>query len=157
MIRNSRLTTDDSRLPKGFTLVEAVLSIAFIGVGIVGILYAYQGAARSALMAEQTVVATNIARGTIERIVHKRLQDSYSAAVADINSGVYDENPVSGFTGYVLDSSVTEVDSDDDDAVDDFLDTLASSGYARVTVQVSWNGGASSIRLVTVIADYITL
>lgn len=141
-------------MKKGFTLIEAVLSIAFIGIGLVGLLYAYQGAARSSLLADQSVIATNIARGTIERIVHKRLQDSYSAAVTDITNGVFDENPVSGFTGYVLDSSVLEVDSDDDDTVDDFLDVSVGSGYARVTVQVSWNNGASSIRLVTLIADY---
>lgn len=141
-------------MKKGFTLIEAVLSIAFIGIGLVGLLYAYQGAARSSLLADQTVIATNIARGTIERIVHRRLQGSYSNALTDINNAVYDENPVSGFSGYVLDSSVLEVDSDDDDTVDDFLDASPGSGYARVTVQVSWNNGASSIRLVTVIADY---
>ncbi len=144
---------------EGFTLIEAVLSIAVIGVGLVGMLYAFQGSVNSSLVADQTVIATNIARETMERIIAQRdCNESgcgYAATLTSINtSNTYDENPVSGFAGFVLDSTALEVNPDDDDNSDDFLDASAGSGYARVTVQVSWNNGNRSIQLATLITDY---
>lgn len=140
---------------KGFTLIEAALATALLSAGLIGVLFAYQGAVRSSVLADQTVVATNIARRAVERIVADRIQNGYAAALTAINTtGTYDENPVSGFSGYVLDSTALEVDADDDDAVDDFLDASAGSGYARVTAQVSWNNGTNLIRLISLLADY---
>ena len=138
----------------GFTLIEAVLSIALLGVGLVGIIFAFQGAASSSLLADQTVVATNIARDTLERIVQQRNVSGYAATRTSIDGGTYNANPVAGFTGYVLTTTESEVNPDDDSATDDFLNAQAASGYARVTTVVSWNSAANSIRLVTLIVNY---
>lgn len=140
---------------KGFTLIECILAIAILGIGLVGVMYAFQGAANSSLIADQTVIATNIARDTLEQIIAKRDADGYSSTLTAINtSNSYDENPVSGFSNFVLNSTALEVDPDDDDSTDDFLDASAGSGYARVTANVSWDGGNYSISLATLIADY---
>ena len=140
---------------RGFSLIEAVLSIALIGVGLVGIVYSFQGAARSSLLADQTVIATNLARETLEKIIAYKNTNGYSNTLTTINTNNnYDENPVSGFSNYVIDATALEVDSDDDDNVDDFLDAFPGSGYARVTVNISWDNGNHSINLATLITDY---
>lgn len=143
------------KMQKGFTLIEGVLAIAVLGVGLVGVMFSFQGGTQSSLLADQTVIATNIARGTLEKILAKRDADGYAATLVAVNtSNSYDENPVTNFSNYVLDTTALEVDPDDDDAIDDFLDASAGSGYARVTVQVSWGGGEHSITMETLIADY---
>jgi type II secretory pathway pseudopilin PulG len=139
----------------GFTLVEAVLSLALVATGLLGVIYAFQSMSQSSLLADQTVTATNIARATIERIIARRDANGYASTLAAVStSNTFDENPVTGFSGYVLNSSALEVDPDDDGNVDDFLDAAPGSGYARVTVQVSWNSGSNSISLVTLMANY---
>jgi len=140
---------------KGFTLIEAVLSIAILGIGLVGVIYAFQGAARSSLLADQTIIATNIARGTLERIVASRDANGYATTLTAINtSHTYNENPATGFPGFVLNTTALEVNSGDNSATDDFLVAQVGSGYARVTATVSWNNSANSIRLVTLIVNY---
>jgi len=143
---------------KGFTLIEGVLGIAIIGVGLAGLLMAFPTLIHSSLLLDQTAVATNIARETMETIMAQRDCDEpgcgYSATLTSIGNNTYDANPVTGFASYALDTTVLEVDPDNDDDVDDFLDPLPGSGYARVTVLVSFNNGSNSISLATLISDY---
>lgn len=143
---------------KGFTLIEGIISISIIGIGFGGLLMAFPKLIHTSLLLDQTIIATNLAREAMEKVIAKKdCQASgcgYSNTLSAIDSNDFDENPVSGFSNYVLDTSYIEVDSDDDDNQDDFLDALASSGYARVSVSVSWNNGDKSIKLDTLIADY---
>ncbi|MDO8493731.1 MAG: type II secretion system protein [Deltaproteobacteria bacterium] len=143
---------------KGFTLIEGVLSIALIGIALVGILYAFQGSVRSSLLADQTVIAANVARDTMEEIIaQKDCNESgcgYAATLSSISAQSYDANPVSGFAGYVLDTTALEVNPDDDNSADDFLDSQSGSGYARITVVVNWNNGGNSYVLETLLASY---
>lgn len=140
---------------KGFTLIEAVLSIALIGIGIVGTLFLFQGAVRDSLIADQSVTAANIARETMDKIVSYRSANGYAAALTEISTNnTYDENPVTGFPGYVLDATALEVDQDDEDNTDDFLDASPGSNFSRITIQVTWNNGNNDVTLSTLIADY---
>ena len=144
---------------KGFTLIESVLAIAIIGVGIIGFFLAFSGLMSSALLVDQTVIATSLAGETMEEIIAQRDCSQpgcgYAATLTSINTNNdYDKNPVPGFTAYIIDTAALEVDADNDNNTDDFLDASPGSGYARVTVNVSWNNGAESIEIVTIMADY---
>lgn len=146
------------RTQSGFTLVETVLSIGIIGAGLVGLMFAFDGLSRNALLADQTAIAVNLARDALEEVVARRDCNNagcgYSATLSAISSGTYDASPVSGFPGFILDTNVAEVNADDDDAIDDFMDASAGSGYARITVTMSWNGGANSISLESLMTNY---
>ncbi|MBL4818280.1 MAG: type II secretion system protein [Deltaproteobacteria bacterium] len=139
---------------RGFSLIESVLSMTIIAAGFIGIVTAFQGSAQSSLLADQTITATYLASGTLDRIFARRDTNGYTTTVAYINAENYDQNPVSGFSNYVLTATALEVDPDADAGNDDFLDSSPSSGYARVTVSISWDSGARSISLASLITDY---
>ena len=145
---------------KGFTIIESVLALGIIGAGLLGLIYSISQINNGALLADQTIVAVNIARETLEQIIAQRdcaaAGCGYASTITSINTNkTYNANPVSGFAPFVLSTTALEVDPDSDGVVDDFLDAKSSSGYARVTATVSWNSGANSIKLETLITDYI--
>lgn len=143
---------------RGFSLIEAVLALSLLAAGLIGLLYIFQDAVANSLVADQTYVATNIARETMDKVISQRDCNEtgcgYSNTLTSINSNTYSASPVSGFSNYSVITTALEVNPDDDDAVDDFADASPGSGYARVTVQVTWNNGTNSIQLVTLLADY---
>lgn len=139
----------------GFTLIEAVLSLGVLAIGLLGVIYAFHGMGESSVLADQTVVASNVARGAIERVIAKRDASGYAAALTAISNGSFNQNPVTNYPPYTLTVSAYEVNPDKDvGATDDFLDASPGSGYARVTVNMTWNTGKNSMNLVTIIANY---
>ena len=144
---------------RGFTFLDAVLGLALLAAGLLGILYVFQGSVSSSLLADQTVIATNLGRETLEKITAQRDCNlsgcGYAATLTSINTNqIYNQNPVSAFPIYSITATALEVDPDSDGGTDDFLDAQPGSGYARVTVNVSWNSGANSIQLVTLLGNY---
>lgn len=142
---------------RGFTLIEAVLSLGILSVGLIGVMYAFQGMGTSALLADQTVIASNISRGALENVIASRNANGYAAALAAIQNGNFNQNPATNYplNSYTLTVTTYEVDPDKDaGATDDFLDAMAGSGYARVTSTVSWNNGQKTVSLVTVMANH---
>lgn len=143
---------------RGFTLVEMVLSIGLLGVGLIGIFYFFANLLTSSMVTDQTIIAANLARETMETILARKDCDNsgcgYTTTLSTIQSGTYNASPVSGFSAYTITTTATEVDPDNDDSIDDFLDASPGSGYARVTVLVSWNAGQNTFTLVTLMANY---
>lgn len=144
---------------KGFTFLDAVLGLALLAAGLLGILYVFQGSATSSILADQTIVATNLARETLEKITAQRDCNlsgcGYTPTLISINTNqIYNQNPVAAFPIYSITTTALEVDPDSDGGTDDFLDALPGSGYARVTVNVSWNSGVNTIQLVTLLGSY---
>lgn len=143
----------------GFSLLDSLLGLALLGAGFVGILYAFQGSSRSSLLADQSIIASNLARETMERIIAQRDCNlggcGYASTLTSINtSQTYNQNPVSGFSNYAITATALEVNPDSDGVTDDFLDAQLGSGYARITVTVTWSSGANSLSLVSLIASY---
>lgn len=146
----------------GFTIIETVLAISLVGAGLIGLLLAHQGASSSALLADQAIIASALARETMEKILAQRDCNEtgcgYASTLTSINtSNAYDANPPTGFTGYAIDATALEVNPDNDNTTDDFLDAQSGSGYARITVQVSYSNGQKSLKLTTLITDYPNL
>lgn len=142
---------------RGFTLIEAVLSLGILSIGLIGVMYAFHGMGTSSLLADQSVIASNISRGALEKVIANRDSDGYWWALSNIQNGVFDQNPVTNYppNTYSLTVSAYEVDPDKDaGATDDFLDPMVWSGYARVTSTVSWNNGQNTLSLVTLIANH---
>lgn len=143
------------RRMRGFTLIEAVLSLTVITAGLIGVMYAFHGMGTSSLIADQTVIASNISRGALESVQASRDANGYFLALNAIQSGSFDLNPVPNNPSFALAVTAVEVDPDKDAGfTDDFLDPLLGSGYARVTSMVTWNNGANTLSLVTMIANY---
>lgn len=143
---------------RGFTLIEGILAMAVLAVGLLGLLYIFEGAVANALLADQTYVATNLAREAAETVIARRdctlTGCGYANTLAAIQANSYNQSPVSGFTGYNLTVTAVEVDSESASAPTNFTVPAASSGYALVTVTVSFNNGSNSVKLQTLIANY---
>ncbi|MFH1874371.1 MAG: prepilin-type N-terminal cleavage/methylation domain-containing protein [Pseudomonadota bacterium] len=136
---------------KGVTLIEAVFTVAIIGAGLLGVLYAYLGGAKSSLLANQTVVAANLAKEKLEEIVADRASQGYAATILTN----YSDGQLAGdYSAYTRNVTILEVNPDDDNTTDDFLDPSPGSGYARLTVVVTWSGGTEQVKLESLIADY---
>lgn len=145
--------------PRGFTLIEIVLTLAVVAAGFIGIIWAFGALSAQSLVIDQTTVAINLAHETMEKIMAQRDCNNagcgYSATLTSINtSNTYDAASVPGFTAYAIDATALEVNPDSDGTSDDFLDASPGSGYARVTVQVRWNSGTKSVSLATLITSY---
>ena len=111
---------------KGFGLIEMAVATALLVIGVVGLFTAIANNARIAIEADMRIIALNVARGTLEKILQKRDADSFSNTLAAITSNSYDQNPVTGLTTYVLDTSFIRVNPDADTGLDDsFLDADA--------------------------------
>jgi type II secretory pathway pseudopilin PulG len=138
----------------GVTLIEAVLTIAIIGAGLLGVMYMFSGGTRSSLLADQNIVAANLAREKIEQIIADRANKGYATTIATS----YSDGQLTGsYSVYTRNVTIQEKDPDADGGDDDFLDNCAipaCQGYARVTVTVSWNGGNNIVKEETLIADY---
>ena len=141
----------------GTTIIEALLTIAFLGISAAGILVLFGGSTASALKADQTVVATNLAREVLEEIISDRANKGY-VFVLSKGAGSYCMGSFGGnFSNYTCSATFQEVAAPvapDGDNFDDFATSQPSSGYLRTEVTVSWNGGNDNIRIVSLITDW---
>lgn len=158
------------RKTAGFTLIESVLSVTIIAAGLIGVLFAFQNSVHNSLLADQTIVAINLGRETLERIAALRDCNNsgcgYDAALTAVATNhTFDQNPVSGFPNFRVDATAAVVDPDNDSVSDDFLNAdltgtsgaaneiTGDSGYARVGVTVRWNNGSDFLTLETLMTD----
>jgi len=136
------------RTYRGFTLIEAVLTIAIIGAGLLGVLYIFSGAGKSTLVSDNSIVAANLAREKMDQIVADRINKGYATTIATS----YSDGPV--LTNYTRTVTIREINPTITGTSDDFNTTQAGSGYARVTVVVGWTGATDTVKLETLIASY---
>lgn len=143
---------------RGFTLIEAVLSLSLLAVGLFGLLYSFQGAVSSSGITDQSYIATNLARETLETIIARRDCEQsgcgYASTLSAIQANSYNASPVTGFPGYNVTTTAVEVSPGTSSDSTNFTVPTSGSGYARVTVTVSFNNGTNTVTLVTLMANY---
>lgn len=143
---------------RGFTLIEAVLSLSLLAFGLLGLLYIFENASVNTLIADQAYVAENLARQALETVIAQRdsalAGGGYTTTLAAIQANSYNQTPVSGFTGYNLTVTGVEVDAQTSQSTTNFTVALPGSGYALVTATVTWNSGRNSVQLATLISNY---
>lgn len=143
---------------RGFTIIEAVLALSLLAVGLFGLLYSFQGSMTSSLLVEQSYVATNLARATMETIIARRDSSlsggGYADTLSAIQAGSFNQSPVAGFTGYTVTATALEVDPGTSNDATNFTVAMANSGFARVTVAATFNGGTGTLNIVSLMANY---
>lgn len=130
---------------KGFTLIEAIISILIIGVAFMGFGYVLSNMDQNSLTADLSVVATELARDKMEELVAQKANSGYAAV-----SSQAAQNITQGTWSFSRDVVVSYVDSN----------TLSSSGfdtgYKKVVVNVSWGAGTgSTVSLQTLLTNQV--
>jgi MSHA pilin protein MshD len=127
------------RRHQGFTLPEALLAIVVVGVGLSGVLLAYNTAMRSSgnPMLRQQMLA--IAEGMLEEIQLKPFAAAANAAPAGCARDTF--NDIGDYNGYAS-TGICSVDG---------VVITALAGYSlQVSVQSATLGGVSAARRITV-------
>jgi len=128
-----------ARRHHGFTLPEALLAIVVVGVGLSGVLLAYNTAMRSSgnPMLRQQMLA--IAEGMLEEIQLKPFAAAANAAPAGCARDTF--NDIGDYNGYAS-TGICSVDG---------VVITALAGYSlQVSVQSATLGGVSAARRITV-------
>ena len=130
---------------KGFTLIEAIISILIIGVAFMGFGYVLSNMDQSSLTADLSVVAAELARDKMEELVAQKANSGYAAVTSQASQSI-----TQGTWDFSRDVVVSYVDAN----------TLSASGvdtgYKKVVVNVSWGAGSgSTISLQTLFTNQV--
>lgn len=131
---------------KGFTFIEAILTMSLMAAGFVGVFTLYQqNIARSDEM-EQTAVCVSMAQEMLERITQDKAFQEYD--YVDIDNYTSPESLTNyGYPGYTRTISIQEV------SAADLTTSQSGSGYKRVEVAVEEPGG-TTITLTTLLTQW---
>lgn len=133
-------------MKRGFTIIELVLIIVIISVGLFGVLVLFENASRGALEADVDVIATNLAREKIERLLSDRSSFGYDY-LNDSNYPV--EQLYDFYQGMERTTQINEVSKID------FSTPETGSGFKLVKVTVIWgNSPRERIELSTLLSNY---
>ncbi|MBI5300115.1 MAG: prepilin-type N-terminal cleavage/methylation domain-containing protein [Deltaproteobacteria bacterium] len=119
---------------RGFTLIEAILTLTILAGGIVGVLTLYQRNIANSDEMEQTLIATLLAEEKLEQIVHDKKYKLYPYIVT-ANYPATENLTAEGYPAYTRTITIQEVRSTD------LITPQSGTGYKRVTVGVSITGG----------------
>lgn len=122
----SRTTNDESRTTKaGFTLLEALLSIALFTFGIIALIAALNAGMFSATDVESTNLASNIGQARMEEI-----KGTVFSSIASVSAA-----PDPNFPQFAVTTTVTTI----------------NANLKQIDVIVAWTttGGQTNIRLTT--------
>jgi len=143
--------------PRGFTLIEIIITIVVVSIALFGLLGGVSFVITKNLNAEVMTSATFLAQEKMEEKVARKRGSGYSYS-PDLDIGTTTENPVSGFSNYTRSVEICNVDTNganpDCTAPDD------GSGYKRITVEVNYNKSLPDLPtdnlviLSTVLANY---
>lgn len=129
----------------GFTLIETVLAIVVIGVGLFGVMHLFQGTVSDAMITDQAVQATALARERLERIIFDKKMNGYDY-VTQANYPT-----VESFTAPYL--PFTRVVTIQEVRATDLASPQTNSGYKRVNVMVRW-GTANQVGVETLVTRW---
>lgn len=132
---------------KGFTLVEAVLTIIVIAIGLFGMMFLFDNVTRGAMEGDQAITSTYLVRERLERMIFDKVYRGYNYIVAANYPA--SETVLVGNQAYTRQVSILEV-SKGNFSVGQF-----GSGYKRIDVTASWGTGANQrISEATLVTNY---
>lgn len=141
---------------KGISFIEVLLSLVILAIGVVGILYLYSFVTRNALSTDQSLVAINLAREKIEQITADRANKGYTLVAITRGDSYYsEEGPISA--PYNMYSRYVQFQFIDPPAGPggDFSTIYPTDlGYLKIKVTVTWNQGADSVSLASIISNW---
>ncbi len=125
---------------KGFTLIETIITLVVLSIAAVGVLSVFSSGMKGSTDPLLLSQGLHLAQEKMEETKVLQRAGGFPAVVA--GSGTFP----APFNAY---SWVCAVD-----CVDAALNPAPCTEYKRVTVTVSWNSGAESLSLVTLITNY---
>lgn len=132
---------------RGFTLIEAVLSIVILAVAVPPVLWAVRHAHADRIDPVQTCRAYWLAVEKLEDVIADR--HSATRGYGHLIAANYPAEPsVAGFSGFAREVTLSETEAD--------LST-PGSGYMTATITVSWHdsrGVPRTLAVATVLTDY---
>lgn len=144
MVKAGRKKSRSRKFKKGFTLIEAILTIMLLGVGMVGVLTLFQNNVAKSNESEYTMIAAYLAQERLERFVQDKRYRGYNEM---IGLGSNEDLAGIGYPGYTRTLTSAEVDPAD-------LTTESSgSQYLKVTCAVTTPMG-DSITLETLLTAW---
>mgnify|MGYP000100215833 CR=1 FL=1 len=131
---------------RSLTLIEVTLGVVVLGFCLVPVVKGFADGARGTIDTTQSSVAGFLVTERMEQIIAARYRNS--SGYGNLTASSYTNEPsVSGFSTFARSVEITEVGAD-------LATPEADSGIKRVTVTVSWNGGAKRMQLVRLFTDY---
>ncbi|MBI2092690.1 MAG: prepilin-type N-terminal cleavage/methylation domain-containing protein [Deltaproteobacteria bacterium] len=120
---------------KGFTLIEAVLTIVIISSGLFGMMLLFDNITRGAIEGDMNITASYVAREKLEQMVFDKVYKGYDY----VQNGNYNINePVLvGNHNYTRQTNIYEVSKAD------LTTAEAGSGFKRIDMTVLWGSSAT--------------
>lgn len=122
------------RRNKGFTLLELLVSMTILSVGLLGMASLTTGIIRGNYFSKSVTAATVVAQN--------RLEDVQRAGYANATTANFSAGPDNVDMGGVTFSRTTTID-----------DITPAANMKTIGVEVSWEGGAKSVTLSTILAQ----
>jgi prepilin-type N-terminal cleavage/methylation domain-containing protein len=122
----------------GFSLIEIVITLVVLSIASIGVLSVFTTGSKGSANPLILNQATALAQEKMDEAIALRKSGGFAAVG---NAGAFFPAPFNAYAWARL------VDCDPTFAP-------CPAQYQRVTIRVSWNAGAESISLVTLIADY---
>lgn len=132
---------------KGFTLIEAILSIMLLSVGMVGVLTLFQNNVSRSNESEITMIGTYLAQEKLEQFMQNKHYSGYNAML-NYNSA---ENNIAGHAGYTRTTTSRAVSPGD--LTSNPGGGASEQGYMRVTCVVTTPMG-DNITLETIATNW---
>lgn len=133
----------------GATIIEVVMCIVILSLALPPLISAFVEASSQSILPVRESVASFLVVERMEEIIARRYRgtDGYSALTVPTIADFADESTVSGFPGYARTVRVAYVNSN-------LTSVVGEQGYKKATVTVSWDGGARSLNIERVFADF---
>jgi prepilin-type N-terminal cleavage/methylation domain-containing protein len=132
---------------KGFTLIETIITLVVLSIAAVGVLSVFTIGIQASADPLALNRAVSLAQAKTEDVIALRKSGGFNAVVAD-PGGAFPA-PFGAYAWARTVDCVTAADVNTPTGA-----PPCASGYARARVTVSWNAGADSVVLTTLVSSY---
>lgn len=131
---------------RSLTIVEVAMAVVILGGALVPLVGAFSEAARATIGPVEASTAAFLVTERMEQIVAARYRSA--GGYANVVAGSFpNEASVSSFTAFARSVTVQEVAAD-------LTTPQSGSGIKKVTVTVTWQGGARQVAVCRVFTDF---